>query len=359
MARISTYEKDITVNPGDTLVGTDIADANGTKLFGIDVLTEYFRAQLGGGTPASAVNSFNATKSGNTVTLTIGFASGSAPLVTSFIDSEGNGAIHSGTQSPITSQVQGTVGDFYFQVVPASGDTPAIVNLYGPLTVATGTTNFANWGTPISLIGTGGGGTSHAVFTPSVNGGAAQAIGNFDNSWNLTLRNEAGFTYVWDIQTNAELGLPDAWTAAKSSTQQTLTITTPPSTTDLVNQTITPTATSTHTVDGTTAVHRLSINLSTFRTYFSGISTDDITSFQPNTPETDSGVELADGMILSFSPTSAGELTYVYINIHSSFGTPVFHASGFLIDPDSYLGTGGYTTYVVPFRRPLRLEITN
>ena len=204
-----------------------------------------------------------------------------------------------------------------------------------------------------------GGGTSHAVFTPSVVGSAEQAIGNFDNSWNLTLRNEAGFTYVWDIQDNDDLGLPTGWTAAKSSTQQTLTITTPPSTTTVVNQTITPTATSTHTADGTTAVHRLSINLRTFETYFTGQFTSNQTSSVQNSLLTANGARLTSGTTITFEPDTDGTTEYAVVNIHSSFGTPAFHASGFLITPDSYPLSGGFTTYVIPFRRTLRLEITN
>ena len=200
---------------------------------------------------------------------------------------------------------------------------------------------------------------SHAVFTPVLNGGAPQAIGNFDNTWNLTLTSVQGFTYVWDTQSDTDLNLPTGWTAAKSSSLQTLTIATPPSTIALVNETITPTVTSTHTVDGTTAVHRLSVNLSTFETYFTGQFTADPATSVQNSLLSTTNTRLASGTVLTFTPPTVGTIEYAVVNIHSSFGTPVFHASGFLIGPDVYAGSGGFTTYVIPFRRTLRLEITN
>ena len=211
------------------------------------------------------------------------------------------------------------------------------------------------------LIATNGsiGTTSHAVFIPVVVGGAAQAIGNLDNTWNLTLRSESGFTYVWNTQSNAELDLPTGWSAAKSSTQQTLTIATPQFTANPVNETITPTVTSTHTMDGTTAVHRLSVNLSTFETYYTGQFTSNQTSSVQNSLLTANGGRLTSGTVLTFTPPTVGTVEYAVVNIHSSFGTPVFHASGFLIGPDVHAGAGGFTTYVIPFRRTLRLEITN
>ena len=212
------------------------------------------------------------------------------------------------------------------------------------------------------LIATNGsiGTTSHAVFTPVVVGGAAQAIGNLDNTWNLTLRSESGFTYVWNTQSNAELDLPTGWSAAKSSTQQTLTIATPQFTANPVNETITPTVTSTHTMDGTTAVHRLSVALRTFEPYFFGQVSNEPTTFVANTSTDldDSDIELTSGTVLTFTPTVNGTREYAIINIHSSFGTPMFHSGGFPVTTDTESGTDGYTSYIIAFKRILRLEIT-
>ena len=185
MARIKTYNNDPIIQSGDKVIGTDATD-NSTKNFGIDQLLAYFRDNITGGDQADNITGFTATTSGNTVTLRLNFTTG-IPLVASFILAEGTGSIHSGTQDPITGQVQGRVGDFYLQVVPASADgsTPPVSNLYGPLASATGTTSFANWGTPTSLLGQQGiqgiaGTQGNSITIENIDLGSAGQESSFD-----------------------------------------------------------------------------------------------------------------------------------------------------------------------------------
>ena len=185
MARIKTYNNDPIIQSGDKVIGTDATD-NSTKNFGIDQLLAYFRDNITGGDQADNITGFTATTSGNTVTLRLNFTTG-IPLVASFILAEGTGSIHSGTQDPITGQIQGRVGDFYLQVVPVSADgsTPPVSNLYGPLASATGTTSFANWGTPTSLLGQQGiqgiaGTQGNSITIENIDLGSAGQESSFD-----------------------------------------------------------------------------------------------------------------------------------------------------------------------------------
>ena len=206
-----------------------------------------------------------------------------------------------------------------------------------------------------------GGGTSHAVFTPRITGNATQVVAaNGINTFALSLQSETGFTYEWDAgQTQVSLGLPTGWNVAISVNGRILSITTPAGTTATVNQSVTLSATSTHTVDDTTAVHSIPVTLTTFRDYFFGTETSEPTAFITPNRYTDVRQVLTSGTRLTFQPTADGTLTYAIVAIHSSFGTPTFEANGFLITADTHTDPGGsgYTEYVIPFRRTLRLEI--
>ena len=207
--------------------------------------------------------------------------------------------------------------------------------------------------------GGGGGGTSHAVFTPVLLGSGAQAIGGVDNTWALTLRSETGFTYAWNAQNATTLGLPTGWSATRSTDEQTLTIVSPSFTTSLVSESITVLATSTHTIDRTSATHRIPVTLSTFRTYYTGQFSADPGASVQNSLLTTNDARLTSGTSVSFEPDTDGTEEFGVINIHSSFGTPAFTANGFPLTLESYPLSGGYTTYIVPFRRDVTIIISS
>ena len=121
--------------------------------------------------------------------------------------------------------------------------------------------------------------------------------------------------------------------------------------------------------DGSTGTDTGSVNLIVFRPYYTGTLDDIPTEFQPNTGLTASNVALTSGTIIrDIRRIGTGDFDYFIINIHSSFGTPTFAYStvgaGFFfpvrLDPeDMIVGTGGYTTYILPFNDPVDLRITN
>ena len=235
----------------------------------------------------------------------------------------------------------GTTGNVVTDIT-VDANTQAITPTYGTITQTSG-------------------GTSHAVFTPRITGSATQVVAaNGINTFALSLQSETGFTYEWDAgQTQVSLGLPTGWNVAISTNGRILSITTPAGTSATVNQSVTLSATSTHTVDGTTAVHSIPVTLITFRDYFFGTETSEPTAFITPNRYTDVRQVLTSGTRLTFQPTADGTLTYAIVAIHSSFGTPTFEANGFLITADTHTDPGGsgYTEYVIPFRRTLRLEI--
>ena len=235
----------------------------------------------------------------------------------------------------------GTTGNVVTDIT-VDANTQAITPTYGTITQTSG-------------------GTSHAVFTPRITGNATQVVAaNGINTFALSLQSETGFTYEWDAgQTQVSLGLPTGWNVAISVNGRILSITTPAGTTATVNQSVTLSATSTHTVDDTTAVHSIPVTLTTFRDYFFGTETSEPTAFITPNRYTDVRQVLTSGTRLTFQPTADGTLTYAIVAIHSSFGTPTFEANGFLITADTHTDPGGsgYTEYVIPFRRTLRLEI--
>ena len=154
MARISTYERDEVINPGDELIGTDIVDG-GTKNFTFDSIAEYLLTLpgfAGGGTGGNPVTALNFTRSGNRITATLSLTSG-APIVASFVDNLSDGVIHSGSQDPVTSQVDGFAGDFYIRTDAST--TPPTIDFYGPLLVNAAAGTYAAWNAvgPISLSG--------------------------------------------------------------------------------------------------------------------------------------------------------------------------------------------------------------
>ena len=202
MARIKTYDNDLTISPGDKLIGTDVVD-NSTKNFTIAALSAYINGLPNGGGSEDSITNLTFTKSGNRVTLTATRRTGD-PFVTSFIENESDGAVHTGVQDPVTAQVVGAAGDFYFQVDRTS--SPIVFNAYGPLLQSTDAGGFAAWNAvgPTNLLGaTGARGSRTFTTTTQLQAGDNQDISDIglaqviDNDLLLvTSGPETGFIYT-------------------------------------------------------------------------------------------------------------------------------------------------------------------